>query len=160
MTAPARLAALALAALLLVGGCSSSRAPASAPDDAVDIGYGTQDREAITGSVESVDVDEARRHRPAARLADLLQGNVAGVYVREAPGGGITVRIRGASSIRGSNAPLYVVDGLAVEPDRGGTLTFINAQDVASITVLKDAAATAIYGSRGAHGVIVIQTKH
>lgn len=159
MTAPARLAALA-ALLLLGSACATTRTEPPPGDDAVDIGYGTQDREAVTGSVESVDVDAARRHRPAARLADLLQGNVAGVYVREAPGGGITVRIRGASSIRGSNAPLYVVDGIAVEPDRGGTLTFLNAQDVASITILKDAAATAIYGTRGAHGVIVIQTKH
>ena len=77
----------------------------------------------------------------------------------QAPGGGIAVRIRGASSFNGSNEPLYVLDGFPMTPGPGGALTGINPYDIASIDVLKDAASTAIYGSRGANGVILIETK-
>ena len=88
-----------------------------------------------------------------------LAGRVAGVVVTRTPDGGIAVRIRGGSSLYGNNAPLYVVDGMAVEVGPTGALTGINANDIESIKVLKDPAETAMYGSRGANGVIVIRLK-
>ena len=81
------------------------------------------------------------------------------MVVTRTPDGGIAVRIRGGSSLYGNNAPLYVVDGMAVEVGPTGALTGINANDIESIKVLKDPAETAMYGSRGANGVIVIRLK-
>lgn len=101
---------------------------------------------------------EAAR-QPAVSLEQLLAGRIAGVMVRRAPAGGISVLIRGPSSFYLTDEPLYVVDGIPIEPGRGGTLTWINPQDIASIEVLKDPASTAIYGARGGNGVIVIRTK-
>jgi iron complex outermembrane receptor protein len=92
-------------------------------------------------------------------LEQLLAGRIAGVMVTRAPGGGISVLIHGPSSFFLTDEPLYVVDGVPIEPGRGGTLTWLNPQDIASIEVLKDAPSTAIYGVRGANGVIVIKTK-
>lgn len=88
--------------------------------------------------------EKARQQRANTYLANLLEGNVAGVHV---------------AATYGSNDPLYVVDGMPVDPDSGGMLSSVNPYDVESITVLKDAAATAIYGSRGANGVIIVKTK-
>ena len=88
-----------------------------------------------------------------------LAARVPGVIVTRTPDGGIAIRLRGATSIMGSNAPLYIVDGMAVEPGPNGSLQGINPHDIASIEVLKDAAATTMYGVRGANGVIVIKTK-
>ncbi len=159
-------AACALGMLLVAAGCASTRSSDSdarteraASDDEIEVGYGTVSRETSTSAISTVSGEEARRQRTAVNLTDLIEGNVAGVYVREAPGGGVQVRIRGSSSIYGSNEPLYVVDGVPVAPNSRGTLSFVNPYDVASITVLKDAAATAIYGSRGGNGVIIIKTK-
>ena len=84
---------------------------------------------------------------------------MAGVVVSRTEDGGIAIRIRGASTFTGSNAPLYVVDGVAIQPGPNGSLTGINPYDIASIKVLKEAAETTMYGSRGANGVIVIKTK-
>ena len=95
---------------------------------------------------------------PPQSLEQMLQGKISGVQVTRALGGGISVRISGPSSFFSSNEALYVVDGLPVEPGPGGTLSWLKASDVESITVLKDAAA-AEYGVRGANGVIVIKTK-
>jgi iron complex outermembrane receptor protein len=92
-------------------------------------------------------------------LEQLLAGRIAGVMVTRAPSGGISVLVRGPSSFYLTDEPLYVVDGVPIEPGRGGTLAWINPQDIASIEVLKDPASTAIYGARGANGVIVIRTK-
>jgi len=86
-------------------------------------------------------------------------GRFPGVDVRRTADGGIAVRIRGATSIRGSNEPLYVVDGIPIQPGPNGSLTGINPHDIATIQVLKDPAETAMYGMRGANGVIVITTK-
>lgn len=92
-------------------------------------------------------------------IEKVLEGRVAGVTVSRAPDGGIAVRIRGGSSIYGNNEPLYVLDGIPIQPGPGGSLTGINPYDIESIRVLKDAADIAMYGSRGANGVIVIKTK-
>ncbi len=88
-----------------------------------------------------------------------LAGRVAGVVVTTAPDGSVAVRIRGGSSAYGNNAPLYVVDGMQIEAGPNGALTGINPDDIESIRVLKDAAETSMYGSRGANGVIVIKLK-
>jgi TonB-dependent SusC/RagA subfamily outer membrane receptor len=93
----------------------------------------------------------------ATHLSDLIQGNVAGVQVFPAPGGGLSVRIRGINTFYGDTEPLYIVDGVPVQPGANGVL-FVNPHDVKSITVLKDASA-AIYGSRASNGVILIETK-
>lgn len=156
-------------ALLIVGlvflplGCASTGSTADdadrADEEEVNVGYGTQDKDDITGSVTSVSGEEAMKRRPSSHLSELLQGNVAGVRVSRGPDGGILVRIRGISSINSSNDPLYVVDGVPVQADPGGSLSWINPYDVKSITVLKDAAATSIYGSRAANGVIIVETK-
>jgi TonB-dependent SusC/RagA subfamily outer membrane receptor len=92
-------------------------------------------------------------------LEKVLQGRVAGVTVSRSPDGGIAVRIRGAASIYGNSEPLYVLDGMPIHPGPNGSLTGINPSDIESIKVLKDAADTAMYGVRGANGVIVIKTK-
>jgi TonB-dependent SusC/RagA subfamily outer membrane receptor len=84
---------------------------------------------------------------------------VSGIVVTRAPDGGIAIRIRGGSSISSSNEPLYIINGIAFQPGPEGSLTGINPYDIASIEVLKDAAATAMYGVRGANGVIVIKLK-
>jgi len=106
----------------------------------------------------TVTSDELAR-QPAASLEQLLAGRIAGVTVTRAPGGGISVRIGGPTSFYLTNEPLYVVDGLPVEPGPSGTLSWLNPHDIASIEVLKYGASTAIYGVRGANGVIVIKTK-
>jgi TonB-dependent SusC/RagA subfamily outer membrane receptor len=92
-------------------------------------------------------------------IEKVLQGRVAGVTVSRASDGGIAVRIRGAMSVYGNNEPLYVVDGMPIQPGPNGSLTGINPYDIESIQVLKDPAETAMYGVRGANGVIVIKTK-
>jgi TonB-dependent SusC/RagA subfamily outer membrane receptor len=152
--------------MLLVGsGCASSQstrtdgaAAESASGEKVEVGYGTQDKERSTGAISTVSGDEVRQQRTTNDLSDLLQGNVAGVTVTRT-GGGIQVRIRGTNSIMGSNEPLYVVDGMPIEPGPNGMIHVVNPYDVESITVLKDASATAIYGARGGNGVIIIKTK-
>ena len=109
-------------------------------------------------SPSTVTSDEIAR-QPAVSLEQLLAGRIAGVTVTRAPGGGISVQIRGPTSFLLSNAPLYVVDGVPIEPGPSGTLSWLNPHDVASIEVLKDPSSTAMYGVRGANGVVVIKTK-
>lgn len=121
------------------------------------VGYGTQRRKDVTGSVVSVS-EQALREVPAANLQGALQGKAAGLEIQNtgsAPGAGMQIRIRGTRSINGSNAPLLILDGIPYD----GSLNDINPDDVASVEVLKDASATAIYGSRGANGVILVSTK-
>lgn len=96
---------------------------------------------------------------PSVSIEELLASRFPGVWVARAPDGGLVVRIRGATSIAGGNAPLFVIDGISIEPGSNGRLTGIVPNDIESIEVLKDASATAMYGLRGAHGVIVIKTK-
>ncbi len=121
------------------------------------VGYGAVQRKDLTGAVSSIspkDID----NMPITRVDQMLQGRAAGVDVKStngAPGSGTTVRIRGSRSITATNEPLYVIDGLIDAIN----LNTINPEDIASIDILKDASATAIYGSRAANGVVLITTK-
>jgi len=140
-------------------------------------GYGTQRREAITGSVATVEGADANKG-VVTNATQLVQGRVSGVEIIQnsgEPGAGSQIRIRGGTSISASNDPLYVIDGVPLQnesttPGAAGIgsinpalprnpLNSINPNDIENITILKDASATAIYGSRGANGVILIQTK-
>jgi TonB-dependent SusC/RagA subfamily outer membrane receptor len=109
-----------------------------------------------SSTVTSEDID---RTPPAGPIEQVLEGRVAGVSVTQTAGGGVAVRIRGVSSFLGSNEPLYVLDGIPIQPGPGGSLSGINPHDIASIEVLKNPGDIAIYGVRGANGVIVITTK-
>jgi len=124
--------------------------------EVVVIGYGTQSKGNVTGSIAKI-TSENIEERPIARVEQALQGQMAGVAVRTtsgAPGSDISIRVRGASSISGDATPLYVVDGVPLD-----NLSGINPADIESIDVLKDAASAAIYGSRGSNGVVLVTTK-
>jgi TonB-linked SusC/RagA family outer membrane protein len=133
-------------------------ASSSSLDQVVVVGYGTQRKRDVTGSIVSVSA-KTLSEVPAANMALALQGRAAGVEIQRVgtqPGAATVIRVRGERSILGSNDPLLVLDGI---PYEGGNLNDINPDDIASIEVLKDASATAIYGSRGANGVILVSTK-
>lgn len=143
-------------------------------DEVVVIGYGTARKKDLTGSMVTI---QARNFNKGIMTApdQLIQGKTPGVMVINntgQPGGATTVRIRGNSSIRASNNPLFVLDGVPMSgnsplpegrggfsSDRGNPLSYLNPSDIASMDILKDASATAIYGSRGANGVVIITTK-
>ena len=152
----------------------------TALDEVIVVGYGSMRKSDLTGSVTSVKTSESEAAR-ATSFDKMLQGKAAGVMVStgsSAPGGSVSVRIRGTSSLRGNNSPLYVVDGNIIS-DLGDTsdpmsagigggnsraqeqnpLASISPQDIENIEILKDASATAIYGSQGANGVVLITTK-
>ena len=137
-------------------GCGAIAPPPNDPgNEEVPVAFGTQQRDEITGSVTSVPMDEAVGRRYAS-IEEMLAGRVSGVHVTRTASG-VSVRIRGAGTIRSNGEPLYVVDGVAVVPGRNGIT--VSPHDVERIEVLKDAAAAALYGSRGANGVVVITTK-
>lgn len=139
-------AAQSLGALVGVAvGCASGTASAPQPSA----------REKSTVTAEDIE----RQGATDEPLEKVLQGRIAGVTVTRAPDGGIAVRIRGASSIYGNADPLYVLDGVPIQAGPNGSLTGINPYDIESIKVLKDPAETAMYGVRGANGVILIKTK-
>ncbi|WP_430931484.1 SusC/RagA family TonB-linked outer membrane protein [Saccharicrinis sp. 156] len=148
-------------------------------EEVVVVGYGTTKARDLTGAVSSIKADELE-DQPFVAIDQALQGKVSGVTISQnsgAPGGGISVRVRGVTSLTGSNEPLYVVDGVPIDGNSnndsfsfatmGGesgqtkvsALSTINPNDITSIEVLKDASATAIYGSRASNGVILITTK-
>ncbi|WP_138991307.1 TonB-dependent receptor [Larkinella sp. C7] len=156
--------------------------------DVVVVGYGTQRKKDLTGSIVNLSSKDLVPVPSATSVDQMMQGKVAGVQITQtsgAPGGNVNVVIRGISSITGGNSPLYVVDGYAIGTGGGGSdlssfssssysasniasssgtnrinpLSTINPSDIESIQVLKDASATAIYGSRGANGVVIITTK-
>ena len=127
-------------------------------EETVVIGYGTAKRSDVTGSISSVN-QEVLRQIPAGNITNALQGRIAGVEFRQtsnSPGATMRIRIRGTRSLSASNDPLIVLDGIPFS----GSLQDINTDDVKSIDILKDASSTAIYGSRGANGVIMITTEH
>ena len=140
-------------------------------EEVVVVGYGTQERADVTGAVTSVDAQEVEA-MPTTSIDNAIKGRAAGVYVKQAdaaPGGGTTVRIRGTNSIRAGSEPLYVVDGFPIYPDNSAlstgagrppinALATLNLKNVESIEILKDASSTAIYGSRGASGVVLVET--
>jgi len=140
-------------------------------EEVVVVGYGTQKKSDLTGAVSSISEEELKSV-PIASLDQGIQGRAAGVFVTQTtgqPGGVATIRIRGGNSLQGGNEPLYVIDGFPIYnggglptpgngPNLNGLAT-INPNDIESIEILKDASATAIYGSRGANGVVIITTK-
>ena len=129
-------------------------------DEVVVIGYGTQRKSDLTGSVSSVSAEDITAV-PVSRVDQALQGRAAGVQVTQtsgAPGAGTSIRVRGGNSITGSNEPLWVIDGIIVGTNFN--LNNINSNDIKSIEILKDASSIAIYGSRGANGVILVTTKN
>ena len=132
---------------------------AAALDEVVLVGYGTQKKGEVTGAIETVTAEQLSIVQVASTI-DAIKGQIAGVDVQSTggrPGQNPTVRIRGRRSISASNDPLYVVDGIPLI-DGADSMADINPNDIASMQVLKDAAATAVYGSRGANGVILVST--
>ena len=134
-------------------------------DNVVVIGYGRAKKTDLTGSVTALKPDEMN-HGLQTSAQDMLQGKIAGVNITNSggePGAGATIRIRGGSSLNASNNPLIVIDGLAMDSygmqGASNPLNLVNPNDIESFTVLKDASATAIYGSRASNGVIIITTK-
>ncbi|MBQ6167521.1 MAG: TonB-dependent receptor [Muribaculaceae bacterium] len=134
-------------------------------ENLVVIGYGTVKKNDLTGSVTALKPD-AKNKGVVVSAQDMLNGKIAGVSVTSgdgSPGGGSTIRIRGGSSLNASNNPLIVIDGIAMDNNGvsglSNPLSLVNPQDIESFNVLKDASATAIYGSRGSNGVIIITTK-
>ena len=124
------------------------------------IGYGTQRKSDLTGSVSTVSAEDITAV-PVSRVDQALQGRAAGVQVTQtsgAPGAGTAIRVRGGNSITGSNEPLWVIDGIVVGSNFN--LNNINSSDIKSIEILKDASSIAIYGSRGANGVVLVTTKN
>ncbi|QKZ14021.1 SusC/RagA family TonB-linked outer membrane protein [Spirosoma sp. KUDC1026] len=125
-------------------------------NEVVVVGYGTQRKTDVTGALTAITTKEFAQ-QPVTRLDQVLQGRAAGVQVTQAngaPGGDSRIRIRGANSVLGNNNPLYVVDGFV-----GADFNFVNPADIETLQILKDAASTSIYGSRGANGVVIITTK-
>ena len=134
-------------------------------DEVVVVGYGVVKKNDATGSVTAIKPDDMNKGLTTT-ATDMLSGKVAGVTVTNGggtPGGGATIRIRGGSSLNASNDPLIVIDGLAMDnngiPGAASGLSMVNPSDIETFTVLKDASATAIYGSRASNGVIIITTK-
>ena len=149
----------------------SLQVDSQALEEVVVVGYGTTKKSDITGSVASVSGEEIAR-LPVASVDNAIQGRASGVFVSTpsgTPGAGISIQIRGNTSLTASSEPLYVVDGIPMISEdlsglfsggqRTNSMADINPADIASIEVLKDASATAIYGSRGANGVVLITTK-
>lgn len=126
-------------------------------DELVVVSYGTQKKRDLTGSVSKIDAGELESF-PVGQFAQKLQGQVAGVQINQStgqPGKGMGFRIRGAASINGGSSPLFVVDGIPINMD----LSSINPDEIETFSILKDAAATSLYGSRAANGVVLITTK-
>ena len=126
-------------------------------DDVVVVAYGTASKESLTGSIAVVNSKEIE-DRPVTTVTQALEGNAPGVQVNNStgtPGSAPSIRIRGFNSINGDNSPLYVVDGIPYE----GSIADLNPADIESMSILKDAASCALYGNRGANGVILITTK-
>lgn len=150
----------------------------AALNEVVVVGYGTQSKKSITGSVSSVSAKQLQ-DRSVVSFTEAIAGQVAGVQVQQtsnAPGAGLNIKIRGVGSVSADNTPLYVIDGVPIDNSassynaQGGSwagmvntptnpMAFINPADIQSIDILKDASATAIYGSRGSNGVVIITTK-
>jgi TonB-dependent SusC/RagA subfamily outer membrane receptor len=149
MTSFSMRALLSVSFLIGLGsGCSHRNKPATAasPSPATS---------APNSTVTSEDIAKA----PGQSIEQVLMGRFPGVEVSRTADGGFAVRIRGGSSIRGSNTPLYVLDGVVIDPGPNGYLTGVNPNDIETIEVLKEPAETALYGLRGANGVILITTK-
>ena len=150
MTSVTSQALLRTSVLVLLIGCSPSTRTGQTGSEAP-----VPDNTPGDPRVTAEDIQRA----PGESLEEMLRGRIAGVTVTRAANGGIAVRIRGGTSLLNNNAPLYVLDGMPIEPGPDGSLTGIAPNDIESIRVLKDPTDTAMYGIRGANGVIVIKTK-
>lgn len=148
-------AAVGLALLVACGRAPSRQSPAP-KDGEVSVGYGTESTQQVTGSIASVRPEETD-----ARVTQVVQmlERVPGLTVMRLSNGEVSVRIRGTRSLHGDNEPLLVIDGVPTQGAIGAALAGLVPRDIARIDVLKDAGSTAIYGSRGANGVILITTK-
>ena len=164
----ARETSVLLLATVLIAGCATmpgadpdaagaDATRGSGSDDQVRVGYGTQDPDELTGAVSSVKAEDIGRE--VTSIVDLIEGRLPGVYVRRLGDGGVSIQVRGASSFMGGGEPLFVIDGRTIMAPATSALLAINANDILRIDVLKDAGATAIYGSRGSNGVILITTR-
>ncbi|HSC40623.1 MAG TPA: SusC/RagA family TonB-linked outer membrane protein, partial [Chitinophagaceae bacterium] len=148
---------------------------ATSLDDVVVIGYGEQKRKDVTGAIGSIKAEDIK-NVPQTGIDQMLQGRVAGVSVTQnsgEPGGGVSVRIRGVTTLQSNNEPLYVIDGIPVDgnsnndiltlagdgENKMSALSGLNPSDILSVDILKDASAAAIYGNRAANGVVLITTK-
>ncbi len=152
-------AVLFLAALSPACASGHRHSSSAQPSDSVQVGYGQQARRDVTGAVSSVNA-EAQRDNSALQLEQLIQGRVAGVEIIRADAGRISLRIRGQNSISSSSEPLYIIDGMKVRAETfTDAMVGINPADVARIEILKDAGATAIYGTEGANGVVIVTTR-
>jgi TonB-dependent SusC/RagA subfamily outer membrane receptor len=146
--------------LLALSACASKpdgpKLPIPSPT-AVDVGYGSQEKRDVNAAVSGASGEKMMSSSPRT-VADMLVGRFSGVEVRQLPNGGTSIRIRGSRSMKGTSEPLLVLDGT---PQHNGnqSLQDLDPHDIKSIEVLKDAAAAAVYGSRGANGVILIATK-
>lgn len=135
-------------------------------NEVVVVGYGTMKRSDLTGAVTSVGTESIEKSIPTS-IDQVLQGRAAGVQIQAntgTPGGSSTIRIRGTNSINATSQPIFVIDGVIIDSssdDNGNTnpLASINPNDIETMDILKDASATAIYGSRASNGVIMITTK-
>lgn len=146
---------------IFVSGCAknnSARLP-EPKDDEISIGYGTETKEAFTGSASSLSAADMK-DRSAKTVAEMLEGRVPGLQVLKRPNGEYSLRIRGSRSLQSDDDPLVVIDGTPIQS--GGlrdAFAGLTPQDIERIDVLKDAGSTAVYGVRGANGVIIIRTK-
>ncbi len=148
-------AAVALGLVSVAAACAPSGPGRPAPLRS----HGDSDPTAAASASGARADTSAWRGQPVAHAEELLAGRFPGVEIIPLASGDISVRIRGATSIMGSNEPLFVIDGMEISPGPGGALVGINPADIATIQVLKDVGSTALYGVRGANGVIVITTK-
>ena len=151
---------LALALAVGCAGPATRQLEQPTPDDQVSVGYGTQQKSNLTAAITSISPTEAETR--VARVEDLLRARVPGLEVLPLRDGSFTLRIRGHHGLTGSVAggePLLVIDDIPALGSAGALLASLAPQDIARIDVLKDAGATAVYGSRGANGVIIITTK-
>ena len=149
--------ALAAVTLLACHSTASKPAPRDPRPTTVQVGYGTQDARDVSTAVSSASGEKMRSNSPRT-VADMLVGRFPGVEVRQLANGSVSIRIRGSRSFRSNEEPLIVVDGI---PQHGGgqALMDLTPRDVESIEVLKDAAATAVFVSRGSNGVILVSTR-
>ncbi|HEU4557558.1 MAG TPA: TonB-dependent receptor plug domain-containing protein [Longimicrobium sp.] len=153
---PARISVLVLAAALALTACGRSQPPGEPEPEPPPAETPAGSAGAPDASLSGDDLRDVK----VARVEEMLEGRFAGVEVTRLPSGGIAVRIRGSTSVNGSNEPLYVVDGQPVQAEAGGALRWLNPHDVERIQVLKDIGSTSFYGVRGANGVILITTRH
>jgi TonB-dependent SusC/RagA subfamily outer membrane receptor len=152
--------ALQLALVALVPACGAPGLPPAGPGPGeVEVGYGTQQEDDVTGAVTSVRSGETA-DVPTLRVEELLRGRVSGLQISYGASGQLVLRIRGTNSLLLDQEPLFVIDGIQIAPSHvQAAVAGLLPRDIRQIDVLKDIASTAIYGSRGAGGVIIITTR-